>query len=278
MFDNVNKNVGVSDEFMRQFNVLQLADDSVILAEDETAFQWEALSLASYSEEKNLVINKKETKYISTHEIPQHEAMKTNNDLTIEAVKPREGYNWLGLWLTHTNDISELISFNINKKMYAIRRFYEWLADNEETPFLIKVKVLYSCLFASILYSCETWSDISGKISDELLKIEKSLLKRILGVKDRITDNIILCEYNRSDITSAITDRQYHFFNKLLSLTNEDTSVKGVIDLYDGYTQEHQNLGILNYYKNLRETTTKKLMMNEKIPCETQNQQCAVDT
>ena len=64
MPEYIKKNVDVNDEFMRKFNVLQLADDYVILAEDEAAFQLKALSLPSYSEEKNLVINKKKTKYL----------------------------------------------------------------------------------------------------------------------------------------------------------------------------------------------------------------------
>ena len=62
--------------------------------------------------------------------------------------------------------------------MFAVGKYHEWLSDNEEIPFLIKIKVLYSCLFSSIVYSCEAWGELH-KISGDLLKIEKNFLKRI---------------------------------------------------------------------------------------------------
>ena len=193
----------------------------------------------------------KKTKYISTHNDPQNEPIWLNDEVKIDAVKQNIGYNWLGFWLTHNNDLSTLIAFNIKKKMFTIRKFYEWLTDNEETPFTIKIKVLYSCLFSSIIYSCETWGD-PAMLSDNLRKIERKLLKRILGVKDGTTDNIVLFECNRPGIISVIKDRQYMFFKKLSELRNEDTTLKGVLELYNALIEQN-NSGILTYYNSLRD-------------------------
>ena len=258
----VNENIDINKEFMRGHNVLQLADDSVLLAEDENAFIRKASALELYSKEKHMKINLKKTKYISAHETSPQNSIYVSNELQIEAVKATVGYNWLGFCLTHSNDLSQLIKFNIMKKMFAINKFHEWLSDNEETPFLIKIKVLDSCLFSSIVYSCETWGDLS-RVSDDLLKIERKLLKRILGVKEGTGNNIVFHECSRPHVISVIKERQYNFFKKLSTLTEEDTSLKGVMDLYEIYMQQNQNLKMLNYYKNLN-GDDKKLDVEER--------------
>ena len=93
-----------------------------------------------------------------------------NGDLIIHAVDDNDGYNWLGFWLTHTNDVGRLLEFNLNKKAFNIVKFYEWMAVNTDTPFQVKIKVLYSCLFSSLIYSCESWGDISN-MQNRLLEI-----------------------------------------------------------------------------------------------------------
>ena len=44
--------------------------------------------------------------------------------------------------------------------MHNVAKFYSWLEINEDTPFFVKIKVLYTCLFASLLYSVEAWGDL----------------------------------------------------------------------------------------------------------------------
>ena len=259
MPDSVNENVDVSEEFMNEYDVLQLADDSVILAEDEDGFKRKALALAQYSRNKNLVINEKKTKYICAHRSSHQKTIIIDQGLKIDPVNSKLGYNWLGFWMIHSNELHELISFNINKKMFSIRKFYEWLSENEDTPFLLKIKVLYSCLFSTLIYSCEAWGDLEN-ISVDLLKFEKRLLKRILGVKEGTTDKIVYFECNRPDVIAVIKDRQRNFFKKLSNLRSEDTSTIGVIELYDRLTQYDQHSGLLNYYRNLSENNQRKAM------------------
>ena len=96
-------------------------------------------------------------------------------------MKDQDGYNWLGFWLSHTNKILELIQFNVKKKMYNIAKFYEWLKVNNETPFQVKIDVLYSCLFMSILYSCEAWGNLT-RIEEQFNLIERKALKASLNI------------------------------------------------------------------------------------------------
>ena len=142
-------------------------------------------------------------------------------------MEDNEGYNWIGFWLTHTNKIQELIEFNLNKKAYNTAKFYEWLNINKETPFQIKLDVLYSCLFSSLLYSCEAWGDLV-RIVEKFNIIERKALKAILCVKPGTTDLLIYAEIIQPELSAVIMDRQAKFWKKILTLSVEDAIAKSV--------------------------------------------------
>ena len=99
-----------------------------------------------------------------------------------------------------------LILANLNKKVFNISKFYNWLDVNESALFIIKLRVLYSCMFASVLYSCESWGDVTI-ITDKLLEIERNALKRCLGVKLGTTADIVYYKLNLLDIKLVIIQR-----------------------------------------------------------------------
>ena len=69
-----------------------------------------------------------------------------------------------------------------NNRNFNVKTFHDWMDVNIENPFFVKIKVLYSRVFAAITYGCEAWFSID-MVAEKLLKIERSLLKRILCVK-----------------------------------------------------------------------------------------------
>ena len=71
-----------------------------------------------------------------------------------------------------SNDINRILLNNLNSKKHNIIKFYAWLENNENIPFFIKIKVLYTCLFSSLLYSAEAWGELT-QINNDILKIEK---------------------------------------------------------------------------------------------------------
>ena len=89
----------------------------------------------------------------------------------IEPVKEKEGYTFLGFKLSYSNDIGKLIENNLNSKRFNVIKFNAWLEYNEDTPFFVIVKVLYACLFASLLYSVEAWGEMN-KFKEKVMKIE----------------------------------------------------------------------------------------------------------
>ena len=240
--------------------LLQLADDTTILSNNLVTLTKKVRDICSYSNKKHLVINMDKTKYMEMSKNPKLDSLKIVNDVTVEAVDYTAGYNWLGFNLSYAGKVEELVRHNLNKKLFNICKFYNWLDVNETTPIKLKLNVLYSCMFEAILYSCEVWGDIN-LIIDQLLKIERSALKRILCVRKSIPDDIIYCEIKRPDISAIILERQYNFIQKLISLS-EDDAVAKCIWSYSGrrFLQKSSHKCLFNHYSTLQPNTKKKNM------------------
>ena len=163
---------------------------------------------------------------------------------------------WLGFWLSDTNDISEIIQHHISKKMVHISSFYSWLAINEDTPIKVKLLVLYVCLFATLLYSCEVWVNLE-EVSEKLLMIEKKALKSCLGVKPSTPDDLVYLELNKANIVSTIRDRQYNFFRKFMNQNEDSAIAMNIWNLYNNNV-DSESEGVIHYFQNLEPGSKKK--------------------
>ena len=101
----------------------------------------------------------------------------------------------------------------MKKKKVNISKFYSWLQNNEYTPFPLKLRILYGCMFSPLLYSCEAWGDFSS-IENMILKTEGKTLKACLGIKAGTPEDVIYVEINRSDIKAVIKHRWYNIFER----------------------------------------------------------------
>ena len=115
--------------------------------------------------------------------------------------------------------------------------------NNRRAPIKIKLQVLYTCVFPTLLYGVETWWAIDS-LMDDILKMERNALKRCLGVKQSVPTDIIYAEINRPNIIANIKDRLCTFFQELCSLRHDEALVRSVMDRYES-TQ------MMYYYKNL---------------------------
>ena len=119
------------------------------------------------------------------------------------------------------------------------------------------MRVLYGGMFASLLYSCEAWGDISH-IEKELLGIERKALKACMGVKQSVPNDLVYAELNRPNIAAIMKDRQFSFFQKFLSLTEQDAVARKI---WNGYSNDqsfpNKPKPFLNYYVNLEEENGK---------------------
>ena len=254
-------------DFMDPYCMAQLADDTSLMAETIKSQGNKFQKVINFTNEKHQHINTKKTKYMHMSPNPITTPIVLNDNDVINAVEPNEGHNFIGFKLTYSNDIYELVSSNLNSKMFNVAKFYSWLEYNKNTPFFIKLKVLYSCLFAALLNSGEAWGDLS-KIENTLRTTETKALKSCLGVKSGTTSDIIYNEINRPDIIAIMMDRQLKFKQKIIELERGEALVKEIWDLCQG--QEVPNL--CDYYMNLTDNNSTSNINERKTRIETSEQ------
>ena len=233
------------DDFMK-INLLQLADDSVLLAENIASLVSKFEKILHYCDLNFIIVNMMKTNFMEFSEKPRTESIQVNGR-NIAPVDPNTGYSWLGFYLTYSSEIQKLVERNIKKKKCNIAKFYAWLKINEDTPFPFKLKVLHSCLLAAILHSCETWGDLESH-REELLLIERNALRAILGVKDSTPEDLIYVETDRTDIMIHIILRQYNFFQGFKNLTAQEAIAK---EIWDIYSQMPVHGPMFEYYESL---------------------------
>ena len=149
---NCIKDIQLPD-FTNLFNILQLADDTLLLSEREHSLAILFEKIFTYAKQKYIIINMDKTKYMnmvanpSLHDLPIE-------DVRIPDVSPvnlDHGYNWLGSNLSYSSDVRCLIRNNFQKKKCNIGKFYAWLQINNNTPFPLKMKILYGCMTIIII-------------------------------------------------------------------------------------------------------------------------------
>ena len=243
--DNMPANLSKNDELFREVHVLQLADDTALPKSSLSNLKSSFVEIMKYSESKYMHINFDKTHYLHLVKSNQITEDIIIGDIMIKSASKNQCL-YLGMLFTNTNDIKDLIIANLKHRAVNKIKFYNWLDINIETSIVIKLRVLDSCMYSSMLYGCEVWWRLED-VKDELLKEEREILKRILGVKRGTSNDHIYIELSRPDIVSRIKDRQYNFFSKILLLPEEDAIVKQMITYC-------KDLPICEYYNKLINT------------------------
>ena len=230
-------------DFFDPLNLFQVADDSTPLADSRESLIRKAKAVFEYSDRKYVVINVPKTKFMEFSDNPDLTPLQLNDDTKVDAVSPDKGYCWLGFWLSYAYNVPSLIKYNLNKKSFHICHFYGWLEANQDTPIILKLRVLYGCMFAAILYSCEAWGNVES-IAEQILLMERKALKRCLGVKNSVPNDVIYYELNIPDIIAKITKLQQKFFAKIMMLDPDQAIVRQLLDIFiadEEYSQDENS-------------------------------------
>ena len=239
-------------DFMDPYSLLQLADDTTVLAESADSLQRKMHYLLEYSKEIFQIPNISKTVFCHFSDAPVLNPLQIDENTQLSSVDMVKGHWYLGVKFFPTNDTTKLILSNLNERASSWCRFYSWLEINEETPIEIKILVLDNCLFNSLLYAVEVWGDISC-IEKNIRTAEQKALRSILKVKKGTSTDLIYNELKRPDIISKIKDRQYKFFNKISTLNHSDALVKSILDIcWDTpFVQYYQSLTSNNKERNI---------------------------
>ncbi len=238
----MHKAISTSNSYLKDIFLLQLADDAALLAENIDSLSKLFKQVLRHSSKKYMIANITKTFYMDMKCDPCTSPLDIDNGDVIKSAKDGK-YIYLGMLFIHTNNMLDMIKANLKHRAFNIRKFLDWLEVNENTPIVIKLKVLDTCMLPSYLYGAETWWKVD-EVADLILGEERMLLKRILGIKKGTPTDLVYIELDRSDIISKIKDLQYNFFKKLLTLKSDDAIVVKALDMC-------KQLDIYKYYKNL---------------------------
>ena len=238
--------VDVPQSCLRGFNCCQLADDTALPVEDRPGLITAFAKCFDFSEINYMFANVVKTVYLHLHDEPDTQPLLINEETTIGAAENNE-YVYLGMLFIASSDIIKHIESNLRRRAFHEATFFEWLSVNERTPIRIKVHVLYACMFNAYLYGAEAWWKVDD-VSENILKLERKLLKAVLCANQSTPHDIVYLELNRPDIVAIVKQRQHSFFKRLNSLNSDDSICKKLVDRF-------RNLPVCTYYDRLNENS-----------------------
>ena len=150
------KNIVVSNSILHNYNVLQLADDGALLAEERDLLRNAFGQCAKFSAENYMFTNVGKTVFLHLSEDLDTAALQLDDNTIIEPAENNE-HVYLGVNFVTSNNIITHIKKILQGRMYSVAKFYDWLSTNEYTPIKVKLQVLYTCMFNAYFYAVEAW-------------------------------------------------------------------------------------------------------------------------
>ena len=230
-------------DFVDPHNLAQLADDTAVLADGTVMVGNKMKCLLDYSDEIYQVPNIPKTVYCHFAERPFTGKLRIDEKTELSSVDLIRGHRYPGVKFPPTNNVEQIIIFNIDDRSQNWCKFYAWLEVNEETPIEIKLLVLDACLLSVVLYAVEVFGDMSC-VEKKLRLAEQKALRAILQVKKGTTIELLYNEIKRPDVMSVIRDSQYKFYQKVKGLKKEEAVVVSILELC-------KDTPFVHYYESL---------------------------
>ena len=139
-----------NNDYMDPYNLAQLADDTIIMAEYFQSIIQKFRCLFKYSRTNYQVPNVDKT--VFCHFTQNHSviSIKIDENTTISCVNSDKGHRYLGIKFIPTNNFDEIIKFNWKDRKGRMCKFYAWLEDNEETH--IQIEILVETFVSQVIY------------------------------------------------------------------------------------------------------------------------------
>ena len=135
---DMSSTISVKSTFLKNINLLQLADDTAMLAESFETLRDIFTQVLSYSRKKFMVANLRKTCYLEMCKHPVNIPLKIDDNNTITPAEKGK-YTYLGMLFIPTNDVGDIIEENLKQRSFNIKKYFDWLAINNNSPIRIKL-------------------------------------------------------------------------------------------------------------------------------------------
>ena len=191
-----------------------LMDDTVILATSRANCVRKLQTLLDYCKEYNMEINEKKTKYmcVGKMNLDTDTLVVTSSDSNVTyRIDHCESYVYLGC--SSDGSTKTALNKHVEDKRKHLLKLIMFYVKNQEMPFHVKLKVLNACFLSSVLYSCESWINVSLKPVE---KLYYGAIKALLGVRSTTCNDLCLVEVGFPALQNLVQQKQKEFFKRLL--------------------------------------------------------------
>ena len=202
--------------------------------------------MLDYFEENSLSLNLGKSGYLI---INGDDSDRTDLVLKNGALAYCSVIKYLGVKISDCGILKKDIDFFLEDKRANVTiKFGNFCRKNYLAPLDIKLRVLNTCVTASLLYSCETWGDSQFRHIEVLYR---QGLKNALGVRKCVNNEIIYTECDEFPLEVRIVKQQLKFWITLQEYLqqNPDHYMHRLINIATNYPY-------ITYYRNLETTFT----------------------
>ena len=232
------------------------ADDTAILSTNRELFINKCNHMLDYFADNSLSLNLSKSGYLIIN--GKAEDVKKNLPLKNGFLPYKSVIKYLGVKISDSGNLKEDINRYVDGKRSNLSiKFRNFCRKNFLAPLFVKLKVLGSCVSASLVYGCETWGTNKMKNAETAFR---QGLKAALSIRDCTNNEIVYTESGEFPLEVRITKQQIKFW----------AAIEDIIETYPNhYISKLVKIGedteYVKYYKNLMNTYTDTKTCNDTM-------------
>ena len=208
----------VDEPIINNLHCLLLADDTLVLSTDRNLFINKCNILIDAFHKKKMHINISKSGYMIVN--ASEKDVKMDLKLDFGWLSYKNHHKYLGVLICDTGKlIDDMNLFVKEKRKEVIVKLANFIYNNKFAPVMIKLKLVKSCVNASITYACEC-RVCSSVVLLEVL--QRKALKIALSIRKNIPNEVLYAESGCIPLKAIIYKRQLKFYRKLKNDTISD--------------------------------------------------------
>ena len=205
-------------EPMDTLHCLLHADDTAILSTNRKLFIEKCNHILDYFGENSLSLNLSKSGYLIIN--GKNEDIKCDLPLKNGKLPYKKVLKYLGVKISDSGSLKEDVNrFVEEKRSHLSIKYRNFCRKNFMAPLFVKMKVLNSCVSASLLYACETWGTNKMKNAETAYR---QGIKSALSVRDCTNNEIAYIESGEWPLEIRITKQQIKFWTSIQDIMNSN--------------------------------------------------------
>ena len=207
-----------NEPILDDLHCLLHADDTAILSTNRDLFTIKCNHMLDYFEQNSLSLNLSKSGYLIIN--GKAEDMKNGILLKNGVLEYKSTLTYLGVLISDTGKIKDdVLAFVNGKRSNLTIKFGNFCRKNFLAPLCVKLKVLNTCVNASVTYGCETWG--ISKIK-ELETMYRQGIKAALSVRESVNNEIVYVESGEWPLEIRVSASQIKFWSSLCTIQQEN--------------------------------------------------------